>query len=75
MRPPYESLYATDLGISYRGDAMDVLAAEISSEPVSGSLIVTSPPFALQRPKEYGNEPQGAYVSWFLRFADEFGES
>jgi site-specific DNA-methyltransferase (cytosine-N4-specific) len=35
-------------------------------------LIVTSPPFALQRPKEYGNESQATYVSWFMPFADRF---
>lgn len=32
-------------------------------------LIITSPPFALQRQKEYGNQAQNEYVDWFLQFA------
>jgi site-specific DNA-methyltransferase (cytosine-N4-specific) len=35
-------------------------------------LIVTSPPFALLRKKDYGNEEQDAYVSWFKSFGFEF---
>jgi len=33
---------------------------------------MTSPPFALQRKKEYGNPSPEEYVKWFLPFADEF---
>ncbi|MBS9528889.1 hypothetical protein INQ27_01285 [Wolbachia endosymbiont of Ceratitis capitata] len=32
-------------------------------------LVITSPPFALQRKKEYGNESQAEYVAWLSRFA------
>ncbi|MEY4922216.1 MAG: hypothetical protein RLY17_933 [Pseudomonadota bacterium] len=35
----------------------------------SVNLIITSPPFALQRKKEYGNHDQEQYVDWFLNFA------
>ncbi|MEJ7696064.1 MAG: DNA methyltransferase [Candidatus Limnocylindrales bacterium] len=35
------------------------------------NLVVTSPPYALEFKKEYGNEPQGKYVEWFLPFAKE----
>jgi site-specific DNA-methyltransferase (cytosine-N4-specific) len=38
----------------------------------SVSLIVTSPPFALQRKKEYGNVAPAAYVEWFNQFTDDF---
>lgn len=62
--------YQTDLGSAYIGDAVDVLDARCPDESVD--LIVTSPPFALQRPKEYGNQSQDAYLAWFLPFADEF---
>jgi len=31
-------------------------------------LVITSPPFALQRKKEYGNEDQEQYVDWILQF-------
>ncbi len=34
------------------------------------NLVITSPPFALQRKKEYGNEEQSAYVEWLCQFAD-----
>lgn len=33
-------------------------------------LIVTSPPFALQRKKAYGNEDQEAYVDWLAQFGE-----
>jgi site-specific DNA-methyltransferase (cytosine-N4-specific) len=35
------------------------------------NLILTSPPFALKRKKEYGNEDEDKYVDWFLTFAPE----
>lgn len=35
-------------------------------------LIVTSPPFALLRKKNYGNEAQEKYVNWFKDFGKEF---
>lgn len=36
------------------------------------NLIITSPPFALTRKKEYGNETVEKYIEWFLPFAYEF---
>lgn len=62
--------YKTDAGEAWLGDAIETLDARLEDESVD--LIVTSPPFALQRPKEYGNESQDAYKEWFLPFADEF---
>jgi site-specific DNA-methyltransferase (cytosine-N4-specific) len=35
----------------------------------SVDLVLTSPPFALTREKEYGNESSEKYVEWFLPFA------
>jgi site-specific DNA-methyltransferase (cytosine-N4-specific) len=32
-------------------------------------LILTSPPFALKRKKEYGNEDEDKYIDWFMAFA------
>ncbi|ENK0838639.1 site-specific DNA-methyltransferase [Clostridium botulinum] len=37
-------------------------------EDNSIDLVMTSPPFALQRKKEYGNESQEEYVKWFSEF-------
>jgi DNA modification methylase len=63
-------LYKTGKGQAWVGDAIDTLQAECPDESVD--LIVTSPPFALQRPKEYGNASQDDYKAWFMPFADEF---
>lgn len=38
----------------------------------SVNLIVTSPPYALEFKKAYGNSSKEDYVSWFLPFAREF---
>jgi DNA modification methylase len=65
-----EVAYSTGLGETWIGDSVDVLRERLASETVD--LIVTSPPFALQRPKEYGNENQAGYVAWFQEFAAEF---
>jgi len=46
-----------------------LLVKELPDESVD--LIVTSPPFALTRPKAYGNAQQQEYVSWFT---DEFSK-
>jgi site-specific DNA-methyltransferase (cytosine-N4-specific) len=63
-------VYSTGLGSAYFGDAVEAL--QVACEDESADLIVTSPPFALGRPKEYGNQPSATYVKWFQRFADEF---
>jgi len=61
-------LYKTPLGKAYLGDSLDFLP-QIASESVD--LILTSPPFALKRKKEYGNEDEDKYVDWFMSFAGE----
>ena len=61
--------YRTPLGSMYHGNALDVMAEMADS---SVNLIVTSPPFALARPKAYGNETESKYVDWFMQFAWEF---
>lgn len=58
--------YCTKLGAAYIGDSRDLLE-ELADESVN--LVITSPPFALQRQKEYGNLEQHEYVEWFLEFA------
>jgi DNA modification methylase len=61
--------YATKLGAAYLGDAIKLIRHLPDS---SVNLIVTSPPFALKRKKEYGNVEPKEYVPWFSPFADEF---
>lgn len=61
--------YQTNYGEAYFGDGLDLLR-EVTDKSIS--LILTSPPFALTRKKEYGNKDADEYVDWFLKFAREF---
>jgi len=63
-----EAAYNTELGAAYRGDSRDLLE-QIPDDSID--LIVTSPPFALQHKKEYGNQDQEGYNDWFMEFAPE----
>ena len=56
----------TGQGAAYTGDSRCLLAALPDS---SINLVITSPPFALQRKKEYGNAEQHEYVDWLTEFA------
>jgi DNA modification methylase len=60
--------YKTSFGEAYCGDAL-TLIKEMPNESVD--LVLTSPPFALQRQKEYGNLDQEKYVDWLLEFTVE----
>lgn len=57
------------MGRAYLGDSLDLIKG-IPDDHVN--LILTSPPFALTRKKEYGNKSAEEYVDWFLEFAVEF---
>jgi site-specific DNA-methyltransferase (cytosine-N4-specific) len=57
--------YSTQLGAAYVGDSLKLLA-DLPDSFVN--LVVTSPPFALQRQKEYGNHDQAEYVNWLMGF-------
>jgi len=61
-------LYVTRYGKAYLGDAFRLLGCLPDR---SIDLVITSPPFALQRKKEYGNRDQDEYVDWLLSFAGE----
>lgn len=65
-KAPY---YSTELGQCYMGDALQLIKEQ---EDCSVNLIVTSPPFALTRQKEYGNKSFEEYNDWFLEYAKEF---
>lgn len=60
--------YLTDAGAAYCGDSIELLAQLPDS---SINLVFTSPPFALQRQKAYGNKDQEEYVDWLAAFARE----
>ena len=61
--------YKTKQGAAYLGDSLELLK---SIPDKSINLILTSPPFALTRKKEYGNKSAEEYVEWFLKFAKDF---
>lgn len=60
--------YKTKLGACYCGDSRTLLKG---LEDESVDLVITSPPFALLRVKEYGNVLQDDYVDWLEEFAAE----
>lgn len=58
--------YETEYGKCICADSLEALDM---LEDNSINLVITSPPFALQRKKEYGNEEQTEYVDWLCQFA------
>ncbi len=58
--------YRTSKGSAFIGDSRGLLA-ELPDDSIN--LVITSPPFALQRQKEYGNLEQHEYIDWFMDFA------
>lgn len=65
---PFSPYYTTDGGEAFLGDSLEFLPHVLDK---SVDLILTSPPFALKRKKEYGNEDEDKYCDWFLSFAPE----
>ncbi len=58
--------YTTAFGGAYQGDSKQLLPL-LPDESIN--LVITSPPFALQRQKEYGNQTQEDYIKWLEGFA------
>lgn len=58
--------YVTRNGAAYCGDSRELLRQVPDS---SVDLVITSPPFALQRQKAYGNKDQTEYLDWLMEFA------
>jgi site-specific DNA-methyltransferase (cytosine-N4-specific) len=54
------------MGASFCGDSLELLSKLPNN---SINLVLTSPPFALQRKKEYGNKDQSEYIEWLASFA------
>lgn len=59
-------IYKTNLGKTFYGDSL-ALIPQLEDESID--LVMTSPPFALLRKKEYGNKEQNEYVEWLAEFA------
>ncbi len=67
--------YETERGTMLRGTIEDCLASEALAH-LRGQvqLLLTSPPFPLNRKKKYGNLTGDAYVSWLAGLAPRFSE-
>jgi DNA modification methylase len=61
--------YNTDYGQAFLGDSLEIMKGLPDN---SVNLILTSPPFALTRQKEYGNKLEQDYIDWFMQFSKEF---
>lgn len=59
--------YHTSNGSALCGDSLELLP-QLPDNSVN--LVMTSPPFALQRKKEYGNKEQHEYIEWLSEFAE-----
>ena len=59
--------YSTLLGKCIQGDSLKLLS---TLDDNSIDLIITSPPFSLQRHKSYGEVGQDEYVDWLLQFGE-----
>lgn len=59
--------YMTRLGRCICRDSLEELPR---FEDQSINLVITSPPFALQRKKAYGNEDQDNYADWLCQFGE-----
>jgi site-specific DNA-methyltransferase (cytosine-N4-specific) len=67
LHPPgMKPYYTTNLGEAWLADTLAFLP-QLRDESVD--LVLTSPPFALKRKKEYGNEEEDKYCDWFMSFA------
>ncbi|PZO76693.1 MAG: site-specific DNA-methyltransferase [Sphingomonas hengshuiensis] len=63
---PAHLAYHTHHGEAWHGDALELLEKLPDG---SVNLVMTSPPFALLRKKEYGNADQRDYIDWLTQFA------
>jgi len=62
----YDPVYYTKKGKCYCGDSLKLIPKLTSG---SVDLIVTSPPFPLERQKSYGGKDKDEYINWLLQFA------
>src|SRR5262245_35911261 len=62
--------YSTSLGRMYHGD-IKMFVNSRAGKRLHGKvqLVLTSPPFPLNRKKKYGNEQGGEYLTWISEIA------
>lgn len=64
----HSPFYQTEFGAAYLADSLALLKS-LPDESID--LVMTSPPYALQFQKEYGNKNKVEYNDWFIEFAVE----
>ena len=71
----FETIQVTDSGNYYNGD-VSLLVGTPLFEELKGKvqLIITSPPFPLNKKKKYGNLTGNQYLQWFANLAPIFSE-
>lgn len=69
-------IYSSYYGKLIHGDALELLkdVEELTELKGKVNLIITSPPFPLNKKKKYGNERGEDYKEWFIRLAPVFSE-
>ncbi len=65
-------LYETAMGKYYTGNAEDLLTSDLTELKNKVQLILTSPPFPLNKKKRYGNLQGEEYKNWFINLAEIF---
>ena len=72
----FKILHRTTLGKYYHGDSRDLVLNPHFSKKHKGTvqLILTSPPFPLNRKKSYGNLTGEQYKNWFVSLAKPFAD-
>jgi DNA modification methylase len=68
LLPDARPAYSTDFGAAYVGDSASLMALLPHG---SVNLVVTSPPYALEFKKEYGNAAKDVYVDWLRPFGEQ----
>lgn len=69
-RAKVQPYYKTELGACYQGLAEEMLTTSLGRKHKGKvQLILTSPPFALNHKKKYGNLNGQAYIDWLVQFA------
>ena len=74
FRKMEERVIKTELyskSVLYNGDCYDLLTDKLKFPDNSIDLIITSPPYADQRKKNYGGIHPDKYVKWFLPIAEQ----
>lgn len=75
LLPRRYAAYERNGGIYFLGDAEQLLASdEFSSLKGKVNLILTSPPYPLNKKKSYGNLTGDAYLNWFVSLAPILSE-